>query len=189
MSCRGVPERADNDTSDGIWLSERQQYFSEHPSWQASGRMAIRDKNRGIGLNFDWKTLNNEEYELVLRTTGGRWVLKVRPGFAELEGTKIGHLVDSEPGPLVEQALGWPLPVTLMQDWFRSLPGDQKARLRFAGDGSLLNIRYDDWSIDYTRYEVISAGIETDVLMPTRLEAERTPYLVRVLVSDWVLGE
>lgn len=186
ISCRGVPQRAD---AEGVWLKERQQYFIEHPEWQAAGRMAIQDGKRGLSVNFDWTTYSDEDYQLILRTTGGRWSLRVQPGFAVLEGTRIGRLDGPKPEPLVEQALGWPLPVALMQDWFRSLPGDQAAQLRFASDGSLLTIRHAEWAIDYTRYELVTTDAvnENTVLMPNRIGAVREPYEVRVLVSDWQL--
>lgn len=187
--CRGVPQRAD---SDSTWLSERQSFFNSHPQWQASGRMAIRDGQKGISVNFDWIN-DGDNFELRLRTSGGRWVMQARPGYAELEGTRIGLLQGDSPEPLAEQALGWSVPVSYLQNWLRALPAPPGARLDYAGDGSVLEIRHEQWRIAYQTYTGVAvdsaAGrtVMPTVLLPTRLDANRGQYAVKVLVSDWNL--
>jgi len=184
VACRGVPERAD---SDSTWLSERQAYFNAHPVWQASGRMAIKDGDKGISVNFDWIN-NHDHFELRLRTTGGRWVMQSQPGYTELEGTRIGLLQASAPEPLAEQALGWSVPVTYLQNWLRALPAPPGARLNYANDGSVLEIRHEEWKIAYQTYATVAAQASVnEVLMPTRLDASKGRYAIKVLISDWQL--
>lgn len=199
-ACRGVPERAD---SDATWLSERQAFFSEHPYWKASGRMAIKDGQKGISVNFDWIN-NGDSFELRLRTSGGRWVMQAKPGYAELEGTRIGLLQAASPEPLAEQALGWSVPISYLQNWMRALPAPPGARLKYASDGSVLEINHEQWKIGYQTYDTVSvdsSGIESlndggtntqntglnSVLLPTRLDATKAQYAIKVLISDWQL--
>ncbi len=183
-ACRGVPERADTESS---WLSERQTFFSDHPSWQASGRMAIREGNKGISVNFDWIN-NNQNFELRLRSSGGRWVMQAQPGYAELEGTRIGLLQGDAPEPLAEQALGWSVPVTYLQDWLRALPAPAGARLKYASDGSVLEINHQEWQIGYQKYTSIDSPTGTStVLLPSRMDASKGQYVIKVLISDWQL--
>jgi len=193
--CRGVPERS---AQQGSWLSERQQYFAAQPDWSSRGRLAISDGYKGLSVNFD--LLHHQRgYELVMRTTGGRWTLQVRPGLATLEGTRIGRMVDTDPEPLVSAALEWPVPVTLLLDWLRALPGtatdtDAAAgsgvRMQMAADGSLKRLQHQGWTVDYTSYELVTdsaSGTATAVLMPTRLEASSGNYRIRTLISQWQL--
>lgn len=191
--CRGVPEREDESSS---WLDDRQAFFKSYPNWQASGRMAIKDGDRGISVNFDWIN-QGDRFELRLRTSGGRWVMLVQPGYAELEGTRIGRLEASSAEPLTEQALGWPVPVSLLKSWMRALPAPEGARLRFANDGSVLGISHEDWRISYQKYAQFTpemntetqwqTGLQQDVLLPTRLDATKGQYAIKVLISDWTL--
>ncbi|MDA3933120.1 MAG: lipoprotein insertase outer membrane protein LolB [Gammaproteobacteria bacterium] len=184
-ACRGVPER---DADASSWLLERQQYFHEHEQWSSRGRMAISDGNKGLSVNFD--LLHQASgYELILRTTGGRWTLTVAAGTAVLEGTRIERMQGSSAEPLVQAALGWPVPVSLLVDWLRALPGQQQARMQLANDGSLKWIRHQDWSVEYSRYELVDAetGSQRQVLMPTRLEASDGAYRIRTLISSWAL--
>jgi len=191
--CRGVPERS---AQQGSWLSERQQYFAAQPDWSSRGRLAISDGYKGLSVNFD--LLHHQRgYELVMRTTGGRWTLQVRPGLATLEGTRIGRMVDTDPEPLVSAALEWPVPVTQLLDWLRALPGadsatraDSGLRLQMAGDGSLKRLQQQDWTVDYTSYALVADGEGGDadaLLMPTRLEASSGKYRIRTLISEWRL--
>ena len=194
VGCRGVPERGD---AQGNWLSERQQYFAGQQRWSARGRLAISDGNKGLSVNFD--LLHHERgYELVMRTTGGRWTLQVRPDLATLEGTRIERMVDTAPEPLVSAALEWPVPVTRLLDWLRALPGATSGGssaaaellLQMAGDGSLKRILYQDWTVDYTRYELVTdsnSDRATQLLMPIRLEASSGNYRIRTLISEWNL--
>ncbi len=183
-ACRGVPERAEGESS---WLQQRQLFFSEHPDWQASGRMAIRDGNKGISVNFDWIN-DNRNLELRLRTSGGRWVMLAEPGFAQLEGTRIGLLQADSPEPLAEQALGWSVPVSYLQDWLRALPAPDGARLKYASDGSVLEINHEEWQISYQKYTTVESQGSTDsVLLPSRLDASKGQYVIKVLISDWQL--
>lgn len=190
-ACRGVPERPD---SDSTWLSERQAFFNQHAYWQASGRMAIKDGEKGISVNFDWIN-NGDSFELRLRTSGGRWVMQAQPGHAQLEGTRIGHLQAASPEPLAEQALGWSVPVSYLQNWLRALPAPPGARLKYANDGSVLEINHEQWQIGYQTYDTVSPSVDesqqTDntqsILLPTRLDASKAQYAIKVLISDWQL--
>ena len=198
--CRGVPERDDAEgNAPGSWLSERQQYFSEHRRWSSRGRLAISDGNKGLSVNFD---LHHQPsgYELIMRTTGGRWTLQARPGLATLIGTRIDPMQASTPEPLVSAALDWPVPVSLLLDWLRALPGSQApgdnsgqasdVRMQMAADGSLKRLQHQGWTVDYTRYELVTDSAAADaaaVLMPIRLEASSGKYRIRTLISEWIL--
>ncbi len=200
IGCRGVPQRADAEGSaPDSWLSERQQFFAEHRRWSSRGRLAISDGNKGLSVNYD---LHHQPsgYELIMRTSGGRWTLQVRPGLATLVGTRIDPMQASTPEPLVSAALDWPVPVSLLLDWLRALPGSQApgdnsaqasaVRMQMAADGSLKRLQHQGWTVDYTRYELITDSAAKDaaaVLMPIRLQASSGKYRIRTLISEWTL--
>ena len=177
--CRSTPER---DAEAGAFLAERQAVFSGLDRWQASGRLAVSDGERGGSANFDWIDAA-DGYTVRLRRGQGRWVLDATPGFAVLEGTRVGRRSAAEAEVLVSEALGWPVPVTYLRDWLRGLPGTARARTAFADDGSLAALRYDGWEVEYRAFERVA-----DVLLPRRLEATNGPYRVRVVIRDWSLA-
>lgn len=169
----------------GDWLAERVALFESHPVWSVSGRLGLSDGERGGSLAFDWQA-RGEHHRVGLRTlAGGRqWRLEFGPGYAVLEGTDIDTLEGPDPDPLVEQAVGWPIPVAWMSRWLRGLPAPPDASLRFHDDGTLAGLVHEDWSLEIRRFTTLDNG----VLAPARMQAENPPYRVRAALSGWRLA-
>lgn len=168
----------------GAWLSEREALFAAHPVWSVSGRMGLSDGVRGGSLAFDWQA-NGDVHELSLRTVAGgrQWRLAFGPDGAILEGSGIDRMWAPDPDPLVEAAVGWPVPVRDMAWWIRGLPPPAAdAGMFFAADGSLARVESTPWTMEYQRFD--STG---QALMPSRLQAESGRYRVRVVLRDWLL--
>lgn len=165
----------------GSWMEERASWFAAHPAWSVSGRVALRDGERGGSLSFEWQA-SGELHRIHLRTvTGGRqWILLFGPGYAELEGSEVGRIVGPDPDELVEEAVGWPIPVRALSDWIRGLARPGEARVEFAADGTIRRVEQHSWELVYQRFSEIDGQ-----LMPTRLEAESPPYRVRMVMRSW----
>ncbi len=165
----------------GSWMAERESWFAAHPVWSVSGRAAIRDGQRGGQIAFDWQAVG-DRHRIHLRTiTGGRqWVLEFEPGYAELEGSDVGRIVGPEPNMLVEQAVGWSIPVVELSDWIRGLVGAENAAVEFSRDGTLRQVSLAPWELSYQRFDDIDGQ-----LMPARMEAESPPYRVRLVLRSW----
>lgn len=168
----------------GDWLEEREAFFREHQEWSVRGRLALSDGDQGGSLGFEW-IASAEHHQIHLRTMmGGRqWRLDFGPGYALLEGSDVDQLIDENPDPLVQAAVGWPVPVTLLADWIRGLPAPPGARLRFAEDGTLEGLDHAIWYLEYQRLRPYNG-----ILLPHRLRAESGQYEVRLVLSSWEFG-
>lgn len=166
---------------EGAWAEERLAFFETRSEWAVSGRAALRDGRRGGQLSFAWEA-EGEHHTIDLKTvTGGkRWRLRFGPGYAELEGSEVGHMIDTRPEPLVEAAVGWPIPVSQLKDWIRGLVSDPKEQVNFARDGTIESLSGESWALVYRRYDTFDG-----VLMPVLLEAESDPYRVRLVMREW----
>lgn len=180
--CAALPERPP-----GAWLDEREALFAEYPRWSVRGRLGLSDGERGGSLAVDWRA-DGTHHQVGLRTlAGGRqWRLEFGPGYAVLEGSEVGQLIGTDPEPLVEEALGWSIPVSWMARWVRGLPAPEGARLRFAPDGSLARLDHPPWVLEFQRWREIPAD---GVLLPVRLQATSGSYRVRAVLSDWVVDK
>ncbi len=168
----------------GAWLAEREALFARHEQWSVSGRMALSDGTRGGSLAFEW-TADGDTHDVHLRTVAGgrQWRLSFGPEGALLEGSNIERMWALDPDPLVEAAVGWPVPVREMSWWIRGLPPpDSDAEISYASDGSLSRVASEPWIMVYQRFD---AGPEA--LMPSRLQADSGDYRVRVVLRDWQL--
>jgi len=170
---------------DGAWLSEREALFAAYPIWSVNGRVGLSDGRRGGSLAFDWSA-DGPIHEVRLRTvTGGRqWRLRFGPMQATLEGSDVGLLRGPDPEPLVEAAVGWPIPVSELAWWIRGIvPPGRETAIRFAADGTLASASSPPWEIAFERFDDWSGE-----LMPARIDARSADYRVRLVLRGWHLG-
>ncbi|OAB58340.1 hypothetical protein AY599_02955 [Leptolyngbya valderiana BDU 20041] len=169
----------------GAWLDERETLFATRPNWAVSGRVALSDGERGGSLSFRWEA-EGDRHEIALRTlAGGRqWRLVFDSMGAVLEGSEVDRLIGPDPDPLVEAAVGWPIPVRDLAWWIRGLvPPDRTTAIRFAEDGTLAQAEAPPWLLEFQRY-----GDYATTVLPSRLEARSSPYRVRMILRDWQLS-
>lgn len=165
----------------GAWLEEREAWFDAHPNWEISGRVGLRDGNRGGSLGFTWEA-EGDEHRIHLRTSAGgrQWRLWFTPGQAELEGTDVTRLAGRSPDPLVEEAVGWPIPVRALSWWIRGLVPPDGGRISFADDGTLAGVAGPVWTLEYRHFDQAEGR-----LLPTRLVARSGDYRVTIAIGEW----
>ncbi|HSH27522.1 MAG TPA: outer membrane lipoprotein LolB, partial [Wenzhouxiangella sp.] len=108
------------------------------------------------------------------------WRLHFSPASAVLRGSDVGRLTGTRPDPLVEEAIGWPIPVRDLSWWIRGLLPPEGGEVRFAEDGTLAGVSDASWTLEYSRFEQVKGR-----LLPTRLKARSDPYTVRIAIADW----
>ncbi len=168
----------------GAWLDERQAWFDAHPQWQISGRVSLSDGQRGGSLGFSWRA-EGDEHRIHLRTSAGgrQWRLRFSPGEAVLEGSEVDRLSGPNPDPLVEEAVGWPIPVHALSWWIRGLVPPRGGDIQFADDGTLAGVTGPVWTLEYQHFNQVEGR-----LLPTRMEARSDRYTVRLAIRDWQFG-
>lgn len=168
----------------GAWLEEREAWFEAQSDWRITGRVGLHDGERGGSLGFTWRS-EGEEHLIHLRTSAGgrQWRLRFSPGRSVLDGSEVGRLTGEHPDPLVEEAVGWPIPVHALSWWIRGLVPPAGGDLRFAEDGTLAGVHGPIWTLDYQHFKTFE-----EELLPTRMEARSGDYRVRIFIADWRFG-
>lgn len=170
---------------EGAWLADREALFRDQANWSVSGRLALSDGDRGGSLSFRWQA-QGSSHLITLRTVvgGKQWRLEFDEASALLEGSDVGRLIGPDPDPLVEAAVGWPIPVRDLAWWVRGLvPPERSRALSYAEDGTLAYAESPPWSLEFLRYSDFG-----DTVLPSRLEAESGSYRVRMVLRNWHLG-
>jgi len=167
----------------GAWQAERLAWFRVHPTWSVSGRIGLSDGERGGSLRMRWRAGSNRQIvDLSAGVGAKRWQLVIHDQGARLTGSDIGVLEGPNPDRLVEQAVGWPIPVRWMSDWLRGLPAPAAAEVDYAPDGTIAKLAWDGWLLEYQRWQALkSAG----PLLPIRIEARRGTHTVRAALGGW----
>ncbi|MGP8290034.1 lipoprotein insertase outer membrane protein LolB [Halomonas sp.] len=164
----------------GQW--ERQQADVEaFDTWTLIGKAGLRTPQESQSANLDWS--QHPHYFRMLISGpfgGGRSVLEGREGRFSLT-TGEGRFEAETPEALMEEQLGWSLPVSAMPDWVRGLPGDHASfQLETDELGFPLHIEQDGWEIDYRDWNEIEG-----MWLPRRLVMNYDDVRITLVVNEW----
>ncbi|WP_166363876.1 lipoprotein insertase outer membrane protein LolB [Pseudomonas akapageensis] len=150
--------------------------------WQINGKVGIRaPKDSGSGTLF-WLQ-RQDYYDIRLSGPLGRGAARLtgRPGNVVLEVANQGRYEAPSPEDLLEEQLGWKLPVSNLVWWVRGLPApDSKSRVTLDSDSRLSNLEQDGWSVEYLSY-IEQKGY----WLPERLKLHGRDLDVTLVVKDW----
>ena len=104
-----------------------------------------------------------------------------RPGQVSLEVANQGRYEAPSPEALLEEQLGWKLPVSHLTWWVRGLPApDSKSRLTLDADSRLSNLEQDDWQIEYLSY-----AQQNGYWLPERIKLHGSNLDVTLVIKQW----
>ncbi|UTD54163.1 lipoprotein insertase outer membrane protein LolB [Halomonas sp. MS1] len=164
----------------GQW--ERQQADVEaFDTWTLVGKAGLRTPQENTSANLDWN--QHPHYFRMLISGpfgGGRSVLEGREGRFSLT-TSDGRFEAETPEALMEEQLGWSLPVRAMPDWVRGLPGEH-ASYQLESDelGFPNHLQQDGWEIDYRDWEQVEG-----MWLPRRLVMNYGDLRITLVVNQW----
>lgn len=153
-------------------------------SWNLVGRISLDDGEEGGSGRLQW-VVKDEHSTLGFHGAMGRgaWQLEIEPGGAALRLADGSEHFAAGVDALVQQQIGWPIPVKALQWWVRGLaaPGIIDAQ-QLDTDGLLTSLAQFGWQIDFNRY-----ASDAGVAMPVRLDARQNDYRVKLAISRWHL--
>jgi outer membrane lipoprotein LolB len=170
--------------ADAQW-ARRQQQLATIERWVVQGRLGIETRSDGGTATLNWEQ-DGASYAMRIMAPLGQ-------GTFELRGNEDGvslrtpdnrQVTARDPESLMQQSLGWSLPVAGMRYWVRGLPvpGHPIEQIRVDDSGHLLDLQQDGWRISMQRYRTVG-GHE----LPDKIFMESEPLKMRVLISEWQL--
>lgn len=177
----GPRESVEGTGNAAAWKAHKSQIASLD-GWQISGKIGIRaPQDSGSGTLF-W--LQRQDY-FDIRLSGplGRGATRLtgRPDAVSLEVAGQGRFEATSPEALVEQQLGWRLPVSHLLWWVRGLPApDSRSRLSLDGASRLARLEQDGWQVDYLAY-----AEHDGFTLPERIRLQGHDLQITLVVKDW----
>lgn len=163
------------------WQSHKQQVVPID-AWQISGKLGIRSQdNSGSAIIF-W--LQRQDY-FDIRLSGplgqGSTRLTGRQGAVSLEIANRGTYQASSAEELMQQQLGWSLPVENLLWWVKGLPAPHSPSQLQLDDNSLLSeLLQDQWHIQYLSYRS-----EYGVSLPERIKLSGAGLDITLVIKEW----
>lgn len=164
----------------------RERLLAHTDHWVLQGKIGVsgqvNGKQDGGSGTLTW-TQNGDSYDFVVRGPIGSksFKLSVTPDGAVLEGLEGGPQRNPNPEVLVQNALGWHVPLRDLRAWVLGLRADSgPAELTFGADGLPSVLAQDGWNVSYPAWNTARQPA-----VPNKVFAENPPYKVRLSVESW----
>jgi len=177
----GSREAVQGQGSPALWNSHKTQ-LSQLDGWEINGKVGIRaPRDSGSGTLY-WLQ-RQDYYDIRLSGPLGRGAARLtgRPGKVSLEVASQGRYEADSPETLLQEQLGWNLPVSHLVWWVRGLPApDSKSQVTLDGDSRLARLEQDGWSVEYLSYTE-----QNGYTLPDRIKLHGKDLDVTLVVKDW----
>jgi len=91
------------------------------------------------------------------------------------------HYAAQDMESLMQQALGWQLPLSGLRHWVTALPApDSEFNIERDANGQVSMLHQQGWDIHYSHYAAASADA-----LPLRLSLKREGMEVLLLIDEW----
>jgi outer membrane lipoprotein LolB len=166
----------------------REHLLATTDHWVLQGKLGVSGpvdgKTQGGSGTLTW-TQNGDSYQFEVHGPVGSksFRLSVTPDGALLEGVDGGPQRSPDPESLVQNVLGWHVPIHDLRAWVLGLRADSgPAELKFGDDGLLTQLTQDGWTVSYPAWDRTRRPV-----VPTKVFAENPPYKVKLSVESWVV--
>lgn len=177
----GARESVQGQGNQAQWRDHKAQ-LTGIDGWQINGKIGIRaPKDSGSGTLF-WLQ-RQDYYDIRLSGPLGRGAARLTgsPGKVSLEVANQGRYEAPTPEVLLEEQLGWNLPVSHLNWWVRGLPApDSKSHLTLDADSRLANLDQDGWQVEYLSYTE-----QNGYWLPERIKLHGADLDVTLVIKEW----
>lgn len=180
-ACARTPIRRNAD--DGLLQQQaaREALLAATPDWSLSGRIAVSDGHDGGSGRIDW-TQHGPDFDIRLSApiTRQSWRLSKQGSLVRLEGLDGGPREGTDAQTLLQQAVGWVVPVDALSAWVRGARGTSPSILQFDAIGLPSLLDQGGWAVDYRAWTT-----ESQPPLPKKIFASQGASHVRLQVDRW----
>lgn len=180
-ACTGVAVK-DSGSADTEAYQLRASFLTGIKEWGLKGKISLDDGDQGGSGKLQWR-VKPDISELDFHAVMGRgaWNLQIGPDQAILTEANGDVQAAGNVNSLLQNRMGWPIPVEALQWWVRGLaaPGEIEGR-KINSTGLLTSLRQFGWSIEFSRYDTGGS-----VAMPKKLNATMDNYRVKMAIARW----
>lgn len=184
FGCASIPSTQPPVTQDTFMTWEsRIGVLSNIQHWDLKGLIAVRNARDGFSATWQWHQDTNKNYTIALFGPLGS-------NSIQLTGSNTGVLLETSDGKklkstspeaLLEQQLGWRLPVSNLYYWIRGLPvPGVPAEKQFDKAHRLSVLIQQGWRIEYTRYSAVN-----QIDLPSKMLLNNTALNVKIIINQW----
>ena len=192
-ACSQTPDLQVTKESKHHW-DLRQQQLEPINEWEIHARAAILVKNEQledkvypVGINW---SRQQERFSMVIEAPFGQGVIRIESN-RSIDDDKQFKLTLADgkyrlgptPEALLEDLLGWSIPVSGLKSWVKGLPEpDVDYSYELYGTGQLRSLRQDSWLINYLAYFPADQQPQS---LPRRMYLKHKSLGIKIVIERW----
>ncbi|AOE50523.1 lipoprotein insertase outer membrane protein LolB [Kangiella sediminilitoris] len=190
-ACETTPVKQETTVWDDPKWQKHYKLLKKFEQFHLKGRIGITHPDDSFSSNFLWQQRQKDTFTFRMYGAFGTTylILKVQPEYSTLDTGDDEHFEGLDAQNLLYGVSGWDIPVTLMQDWIKGLPtGINKSDLLINADGTLQQIKYLDYTVDYVRYDDAEWDLEGKVIpmrMPDKIRIVQGKNKIVLSIRSW----
>ncbi|WP_299182997.1 lipoprotein insertase outer membrane protein LolB [uncultured Neptuniibacter sp.] len=160
---------------------EHQQRVSTITSWELDGKIGIRTADDAQSASLSW-IQQEQDYQIAIRGPWGQGGASIagRPGSVIVEIADEGIFEGSSPESILDEQLGWHLPISDIYWWIRGLPAPTKAYQHHLENQQLRTLQQSGWAIEYLAYNSLNPSL------PRKIRMTRKELKITLIISTWI---
>lgn len=157
--------------------------ISNLKKWSIQGKIAFNDGNSAINASITWDN-NNDKYKIRIYGPFGSNSVIINKESSNLYTLKSSdgevlraHSAES----LMNEKLGWYVPVHGLTRWIKGIPGNySQYKFELNDRNQIVLLHQDQWKIDYDNYKEVE-----HLFLPTRLKFENKNVKIKFVIKKW----
>ncbi len=149
--------------------------------WHIRGKIGIRTASESLSAMLNWQQLSGA-YTIRLSGALGSGSLQIIGNDDRVTVRQAGQVDQhaSDASQLLQQRLGWSVPIEHIYYWIRGLPAAAPIDRQSNADGHLSVLEQDGWRIEYLRYQQFA-----NYTLPSKLRLQHADLQVTLIIKDW----
>jgi outer membrane lipoprotein LolB len=151
--------------------------------WRLAGRLAVQRADKGFSADINWRQSHHDfDLKVMAPLNGGTFHLNGGARKVELITPDGESFSAARPETLMQDHLGWSIPLDGTRYWIRGIPDPASAASQEITDeqGRWTDFEQNRWRVSILDYVKLD-----DIDLPRRLYLTRDDLKVRIVVKHW----
>lgn len=183
-ACSGLGGLSDDSQQQRLW-AQQQIAAAGVREWDMYARGALSLKGEAYNVGIRWQRDIGGRFMMLLEAPFGQGVFRIdaiEPGVYELLLPDGALFTNSTAEALLQDVVGWSLPISGLDYWVRGLPRpDGSYSHRVDSGGRARSIRQDGWDIAYLDY----FDAADKPALPRRLRLQGETVTLKLVIERW----
>ena len=158
---------------------QHQKQLAELHHWLLEGKIAVRHADQSDSATVRWQQ-DDERFDVFLSGPLGAGATRLigTPHTLMIANHNGQHATNDDPQALLEQQLGWYLPIEQLPHWI--IGESNHAPAAYHANHTLKQIDQHDWHITYPSYQTVG-----DQVLPEKILLEHEDLRVTIVIKRW----